>query len=94
MATEHKTLRVHLFGSILVAGALSLSAPVGAGDDPTTFETLDADGNGYISEKEAAARNDLLERWIVIDTNTDNQLDITEFSAFESEKPAAGAAPQ
>jgi hypothetical protein len=93
MANKHQTLGVHLFGSVLVTGALFLSASVGAEDSPATFEALDADGDGYISNKEAAAREDLEERWIIIDKNSDNQLDITEFSAFESEEPGIGAAP-
>jgi Ca2+-binding EF-hand superfamily protein len=89
--------------SVLFASALLLSATVAAAEAPMTFEALDADGDGYISDKEAGARKDLVERWQTIDKNTDNKLDITEFSAFEaegrytapeeSEEPGLGAAP-
>ncbi len=85
MANEYQTLRMHLFGSVVVAAALSLSAPVGAGDAPAGFKALDADGDGYISAKEAAVRKDLEERWVLLDKNADNQLDVVEFSAFEAE---------
>ena len=85
MTNENQNLRIQLLGSVMVATALSLSAPLGAGENPATFEALDADGDGYISSKEAAMRKDLEERWVIIDKNADNQLDMTEFSAFESE---------
>jgi Ca2+-binding EF-hand superfamily protein len=91
------------YRSVLFAGALLLSGTVASAEPPTTFETLDTDGDGYISSTEAGARADLKESWQAIDKNTDNQLDITEFSAFEgegrftppeeSEEPGLGAAP-
>jgi Ca2+-binding EF-hand superfamily protein len=87
MAFEHQKLSMYLFGSLIIAGAgaLALSTPLSAGDYPATFEALDADGDGYISSKEAASRKDIDERWVIIDKNADGRLDITEFSAFESE---------
>jgi len=69
---------------------------------PKTFEALDTNGDGYISNTEAG-RTDLKESWQASDKNTDNRLDTTEFSAFEgksrytapeeSEEPGPGAAP-
>ena len=86
-----------------LASAVLFSAAVVAADYPSTFEDLDKDGNGYISSTEAAARPDIEKDWKGIDKNGDNQLDITEFSAFEgrttyqppedSEKEGIGAAP-
>jgi len=70
---------------VLFAGAVLLSGTVASADFPMTFEAGDTDGDGYISNKEASAREDLTKRWQAIDKNTDNKLDITEFSAFESE---------
>jgi len=90
-------------GGSLLAGALFLCGSAVAADAPMTFEALDTDGNGYISSAEAQSRTDLSENWKDIDKNTDDQLDITEFSAFEgegrftppeeSEEPGLGAAP-
>ena len=68
-----------------------------------TFDQLDDDVNGYISPSEASARPDLKKNWKSIDTNADDKLDISEFSAFEAkerftppedmEEPEIGAAP-
>jgi len=90
-------------GSIVIAGAIVSSGILWAAEQPMTFEALDTDGDGYISNKEAGAREDLTKGWQAIDKNTDNKLDITEFSAFESEgrftppeeseEPGIGAAP-
>jgi Ca2+-binding EF-hand superfamily protein len=85
MSKEYQKVGIRVFASIIAAGTLSLSAPLSAGDYQATFESLDADGNGYISNEEAAARKDIDERWVIIDKNSDGKLDITEFSAFESE---------
>jgi len=89
--------------SVFFAGALLACGTVAAADFPMTFEALDTDGDGYISNTEANARPDLTKSWQTIDKNTDDQLDITEFSAFEgkgrftapeqSEEPGLGAAP-
>jgi Ca2+-binding EF-hand superfamily protein len=88
---------------ISAAAALALlPGLVAAADYPATFEAIDADGDGYISAKEAQARPDLQENWQASDANGDGVLDISEFSAFEgqgrltppeSEIPEPGAAP-
>ncbi|TCK18630.1 hypothetical protein DFR30_1909 [Thiogranum longum] len=89
--------------SFFVAGALLVSGAVVSADFPATFESLDTDGDGYVSSSEAGARKDLAESWQTIDKNTDDRLDITEFDAFEgkgryttpeeSEVAEPGAAP-
>lgn len=73
-------------------------------DEPKlTFEALDGDGDGYISQTEAQAQKELSEHWKQADQNKDNKLDISEFSAFEGrerftppenmEEEGIGAAP-
>jgi len=74
-----------------------------AKDKEITFDQLDDDVNGYISQSEASHRPDLKKNWKEIDTNADDKLDISEFSAFEAkerftppedmEEPEIGAAP-
>ncbi len=87
--------------SFILSGVLA--SGLAMADYPMTFESLDKDSNGYINRSEADARPDLSENWSRIDQNTDDQLDISEFSAFESEgrftppeeteEPGIGAAP-
>ena len=103
MSTYTNKRRASLSGVSLLAGTLFLCGPAVAADYPATFESVDTDGNGYISDSEAKARPDLSQNWKDIDTNADNQLNITEFDAFESrgrytppeesEEAGLGAAP-
>jgi Ca2+-binding EF-hand superfamily protein len=51
---------------------------------PMTFEQIDANSDGYISQKEAKARKDLNENWKNIDTNADGKINSEEFIAYES----------
>jgi len=51
---------------------------------PVTFEQVDANSDGYISEKEAKARKDLSENWKTIDTNADGKINSSEFISYES----------
>jgi Ca2+-binding EF-hand superfamily protein len=79
-----------------------------AGEKSTSqenFNKLDKDQNGYISQQEAKANKKLLEQWDSADADSDGQLELSEFSAFESGKapaftpnedsdePGLGAAP-
>lgn len=50
-----------------------------------TFESLDTDGDGYISAEESADYKELNANWDRADANQDGKLDISEFSAFEHE---------
>ena len=49
-----------------------------------SFEQLDADQDGYISETEAKVSPTLAMKTEELDQNGDGKLDRTEFSAFES----------
>lgn len=93
-----KYLQVTLSASLLVLSGYAVAA-----DTVSTFEGFDKDGNGYISAEEASAGSDLSANFKASDTNSDGQLDISEFSAFEgkgrvtppedAEIPEPGAAP-
>jgi Ca2+-binding EF-hand superfamily protein len=67
-----------LAGFALLAGG-SLQAAV----EMDSFQILDADANGYISADEATGNQSLSTRWTVLDKDSNNQLDKSEFSAFE-----------
>lgn len=80
---------------------LGIFSTVNAKDAPVTFDQLDDDKNGYLSQSEASQRQDLKEKWAMADKDADGKLDISEFSAFEvrmvppddMESPEIGAAP-
>ena len=55
--------------------------------DAPTFDSLDKDGNGTISEQEAAADQSLADAWQKADSNQDGVIDRAEFSAFETMEP-------
>lgn len=67
----------------LAALALVAGTAVQAEDTKSLFQTLDSDANGYISNEEAAANPELHARWQELDADKNNQLDMSEFSAFE-----------
>ena len=55
-----------------------------------SFERLDTDNNGYVSQREVQQqtaagepRPELIERWDTADKDQDGRLDKSEFSAFE-----------
>lgn len=78
-----------------------MAASVNADEGPLTFDALDDDRNGYLSQSEASQRPDLKEKWATADKDANGKLDISEFSAFETrmvppddmESPEIGAAP-
>lgn len=69
--------------STLAALALLAGNAVQADEVGSAFQALDVDANGYISAEEAAANPDLHARWQELDTDKNNLLDTSEFSAFE-----------
>lgn len=68
-----------------------------------TFDQIDANGDGYISKEEAKVSRDMTRNWAKADKDKNGHVDISEFSAFESqgrftpptdlEEPEPGAAP-
>lgn len=71
---------------VTTLAALALVAGTAVQAEDTTkslFQTLDSDANGYISNEEAAANPELHARWQELDADKNNQLDMSEFSAFE-----------
>jgi len=90
----------HVIIGIIILAFSTLSF---AQDKEITFDQLDDDVDGYLSQGEAGDRPDLKKNWKSIDTNADDKLDISEFSAFEAkerftppedmEEPEIGAAP-
>lgn len=52
------------------------------------FNVLDTNGDGFISEQEAKAQQQLLEEWKKADLNSDGKIDQSEFSVFDTENSA------
>lgn len=74
-----------LTASLLMVAALcmlSVSAFAAAGSTLPSFETLDADQNGFISTDEAASCEGIVEDFAKIDANQDGKLDQAEYAAF------------
>lgn len=73
--------------SMHITGGLAAFALLTAGGlqaaETSSFNILDADANGYISAEEAASNQTLSSQWTTLDKDGDNQLDKSEFSAFE-----------
>lgn len=57
----------------------------GAAGGQLSFQQLDADGDGYISAREASGKQTLADQWRNVDRNDDGRLDQSEFSAFETQ---------
>lgn len=78
--------------SFLIVVAVMFGLNVSAGEKATTkesFNKLDKDQNGYISQQEAKDNKQLLEQWDSVDADADGKLEMSEFSAFESGKASA-----
>ena len=73
--------------SLLASGAVVLSVGLSAEEIPgaAMFQELDQNHDGYVSINEATGQTELLKQWTEVDTNSDGQLEMTEFSAFETE---------
>ena len=91
---------IALSGALLILGASTQLAVAGA---TITFEGLDENHNGYISQSEAEADANLSQHWAEVDGDSDGKLTITEFDAYvgagrytppeDAEIPEVGAAP-
>lgn len=92
-----RTMPIATVFILMTAGAAQAETP------STQFQSLDADANGYVSQQEAASNANLSKQWGTLDANKDNQLDKSEFSAFEinpkememmEQAPSAPTAPR
>ena len=70
------------FTAAAVLGAM-LARPAFADDNAAAFKALDVDGDGFISEQEATAHEDLPDAFSDGDENNDGQLDPAEFANLE-----------
>ena len=62
--------------------AFSIGSAYAGKPEALDFSTLDADKDGYISDKEAAISVDVSAFFPELDTNQDNLLSVEEFSKF------------
>ena len=74
-----------IFKSLLCITAVLFCSTVFAEDSdvPEAFRMMDTNGDGYISINEASGRLELLRQWVNADKNSDGQIELSEFSAFE-----------
>ncbi|ASJ76811.1 EF-hand domain-containing protein [Granulosicoccus antarcticus] len=65
---------------VLVAGIAA------AQEDPAAiFESLDADGNGSLSEAEASANEMVMSKWETLDADGNSEISVEEMAAFTAE---------
>lgn len=77
--------------SFMIVAAMVFPLSVFAGEKSSTkdsFNKLDKDQNGYISQQEAKSDKQLMEQWDTADADADGQLEMSEFSAFEEGRAA------
>ncbi len=75
--------------------SLAQASQPGAADttaDIASFDELDADSSGYISREEAQTSDPLINNWQSADKDANDQIDQSEFSAFEDQQKSQGAA--
>jgi Ca2+-binding EF-hand superfamily protein len=83
--------RYIIFSALVVAaGSAGFAYAEGQSTESQTtesqmFKTLDQDQNGTISKEEAQKQQQLSQNWSQYDTNHDDQIDTSEFSAFEAQ---------
>ncbi|MEJ2299424.1 MAG: hypothetical protein P8X94_13180 [Woeseiaceae bacterium] len=78
----------------LAVGLAMTSGIAMAASDTPTFNSLDANQDGYVSKSEAKKDKEVVSNWKAIDVNKDGKIDHAEFSAFETTKmPMRGSQP-
>lgn len=83
--------------SIAVATLAGADEPLPPQDRPEAFRKLDADGDGFISRREAAAQPEVTANFDQADRNRDGRLDLEEFEAVplnRSDQPGTFRAPE
>jgi len=88
---------------LTLISCLFISTAIQANDALLSFEEMDHDSNGYISVYESRVSEDITKNFNRIDSNSDKQINITEFQSYmgkgrvsppeEMETPEPGAAP-
>ena len=80
--------------SFAAIGTIALTFSLSAEEiKPTTFSTMDKNGDGYISIVEAAGNEELVRDWAKYDLDADGKIEVSEFSAFESKEGAENYVP-
>ena len=79
-----------LAGPVLAAG---VSEGEAGASSASAFVELDTDGDGYLTKQEAEVQSGLVNNWEQADSNGDQQIDSTEFAAFEIEQGAQPTDP-
>jgi len=75
---------------IAACGAIAVAFNVFAEQaEQGTSANLDKDGDGYISIVEATGHTELLRNWSRLDHDSDGKIELSEFSAFESQEAPA-----
>ena len=73
-------------GTLLIGGQPLLAEEIGYESiAASSFDMLDADSNGTISQSEATASPQLVEQWAEYDIDQNGALDMSEFAAFEQQ---------
>ncbi len=76
-----RLLLIQIFFGVFTQATVSLG--VHASQDLPTFFDLEKDGDGVISREEAVDWSALTSAWDSVDTNSDNQIDMQEWNAFD-----------
>jgi Ca2+-binding EF-hand superfamily protein len=76
---------------VAIAGSLALASGVAfaGGGEKKTFNDLDQNEDGVITQSEAAADQKLVSKFTVADTNQDGYLTPSEFDSLEEEMEEA-----
>ena len=64
----------------------------GASGEPTAFDRLDKNGDGFISRDEADGAVELFTRFSELDKNNDSKISREEYKALNADRGARGAA--
>jgi hypothetical protein len=76
---------------LMIAALAALATGSAIAND--AYSALDADQSGAISQTEAAALPGLTEQWNTLDSDTNGELSVEEFSQFEMTDAPAMEAP-
>ena len=75
---------VSLLAGVVLLFPVSLSAE---SDTQKEFNAMDLDRNGVVTILEAEGNVELLKQWATVDKDSNGELELSEFSAFEIGSP-------